>query len=336
MKTIKNNRNILLLLLLTVAVLYFTLKDSFNEIVDQLVNINIVWLMFAIVLMFSYWILRAYAYFIIIKKVDKNYKFKRVFNLILLTQFFNGITPFASGGQPLVVYTLKKDGIDVSKGTNIIMQDFITYQIALILIGTIAIIYNYNYHIFKEVNLLKEIVAIGYLINVTVVIVLFLVSFGRKSNQYVVNFIIKVLNKLKLIKHKEKLLLKWEDNINNFHDGAKDLFKDYNQFKNLIIINTLALLLFYAIPLFLMFSFRNYESINLLDALVSSAYIMLVGSFIPIPGATGGLEYAFIAFFSNFIKGSIVNSLMLLWRFVTYYFGMILGSIVFNLWKRRV
>ena len=335
MDIIKNKYNLIILFIITLIVFYYTLKDNFNEVIKQLLNINLWWFLVALIFMILYWLLRSLAYYKIIKKVDDNYEFKRVFNLTLLTQFFNGITPFAAGGQPLVVYTLKKDGIPVSKGTNVVMQDFIAYQIALISVGTLAILYNKYYHIFKEVTFLKEIVTIGYIVNLAVVIILFLVSFGRKSNHFFVNLIIKILSKLKLLKYKEKALEKWKNNVNNFHDGAKLLFSDINQVRNLILINALALLFLYSIPLILMFSLKDYVSINLLDSLVSSAYVMIVGSFIPIPGSTGGLEFAFVAFLSNFIKGPILSSVLLLWRFVTYYLGVILGGIIFYVWKRR-
>jgi glycosyltransferase 2 family protein len=336
MEIIKNKNNLIILFIITLGVLYYTLKDNFNEIVDHLVNINIWWFLLAIIFMVSYWLLRSFAYYKIIKKIDNNYRYKRVFNLTLLTQFFNGITPFAAGGQPLVVFTLKKDGIPVSKGTSIVMQDFIAYQIALISVGTLAIIYNNYFHIFKEVAFLKEIVKIGYLMNLGVLIILFSVSFARKSNHFMVNIIIRILSKLKLLKYKEQALEKWEKYVNNFHDGAKLLFEDIKQVRELILINVFALIFLYSIPFLLMFSLKDYTSITWIQAFTSSAYIMIVGSFVPIPGSTGGLEYAFIAFFSNFAKGSILGSLMLLWRFVTYYLGVSIGYVIFYFWKRRI
>jgi uncharacterized protein (TIRG00374 family) len=62
---------------------------------------------------------------------------------------------------------------------------------------------------------------------------------------------------------------------------------------------------------------------------------MLIGSFIPLPGGTGGVEYGFINFFGNFLSGAILKTLMLLWRFFTYYFGMFIGAITFNIMERR-
>ena len=58
---------------------------------------------------------------------------------------------------------------------------------------------------------------------------------------------------------------------------------------------------------------------------------MLVGSFVPIPGGAGGLEYGFNNFYGNFIGGSSLGVIMILWRVVTYYFGLIIGAIAVNM-----
>ena len=75
----------------------------------------------------------------------------------------------------------------------------------------------------------------------------------------------------------------------------------------------------------------DFTSYNIFIAIITSAYVMLIGSFVPIPGASGGLEYGFVSFYGSFITGSTLKAIMLLWRFVTYYFGLIVGSIALNL-----
>ena len=60
---------------------------------------------------------------------------------------------------------------------------------------------------------------------------------------------------------------------------------------------------------------------------------MLIGSFVPIPGGSGGLEYGFVAFYGTFISGSLLSAVMLVWRFITYYFGMIIGALAFYIKK---
>ena len=99
-------------------------------------------------------------------------------------------------------------------------------------------------------------------------------------------------------------------------------------------MNFFGLLLNYLVPIAILYSTGDYFSFGILECVIASAYVLLMGSFIPLPGGTGGLEYGFIAFFSNFLSGSKLTAVMLLWRFVTYYFVMILGAIFLNLRKK--
>jgi uncharacterized protein (TIRG00374 family) len=86
--------------------------------------------------------------------------------------------------------------------------------------------------------------------------------------------------------------------------------------------------------LFIAYSIHDYASLNPLTAIASSAYVLIIGAFVPIPGATGGIEYGFVRFFGNFLPVIKLNSVLLLWRFITYYLGVILGAMIFSTEKK--
>lgn len=326
----KNIINISLLILVTGVVLYFSLKDNFEVIVDQIFNVNKWWLLVALFLMGSYWFLKSIVIYRSVGYFKKDYTMRDAVHLTFVTQFFNAVTPFSSGGQPFQVYTLKKKGLTIPEATNVIIQDFIVYQIALVLLGTLAIIANALFHLYPEVGLLKQLVTIGFTLNFAVIIILFLIAFSEKMDRFFIHLGIKILDFFHLVKDKEKKIESWNHYIHNFHDGAVTLVRDKKHLFKLIFLNFLALCCLYLVPLVILFSMGNYTAFNGLEAIITSAYVMLIGAFVPIPGGTGGLEYSFIAFYGNFITGSVLRAMMLLWRFITYYLGMILGGIALN------
>ena len=331
----KNNKyNFIIILIVTILVLFLSLKDDFIGIINQIFNINPIFLLLSFLLIFAYYFLRTIVLNNIITKFKRDYSFKETLKLTLKTQFFNGITPFATGGQPFQVYMLKKDGIKISNATNIIVQNFIVYQIALVILGVIAVIYNHFFNLFKDVTLLKNLVTIGFIINSLVIIILFVLAFTTKLNKKIGNLVIKILEKIKIIKNPKEVISKWEEYVENFHNGAIILLNNKKDFIKGIFYNLMALISLYLIPVTLLYGMGKYNEITTIESIVASAYVMLIGSFVPIPGGTGGLEYGFIAFYTNFIKGNVVNAVMLVWRFITYYFGMIMGAIVLNT-KRR-
>ena len=325
MKNKKNLYNGILIVIVTILVLFFALKDDFLEKIEYLFSFN-VWLLFlAILLVFLYWFLKSLVIYFCARKFDDNYPLKKAFNLIMGTQFFNAVTPFSTGGQPYQIYKFKKHGFSLEKGTNIIIQDFIVYQIALILLGTIAIVANNVFNIFPEDSFLEKLVFIGYLINLSVIILLFVVAFNKKGNRVVLNFIIKIGARLKFIKNEEQFLDRSNETIENFHSNALFLMKSKGMFINIIIINFIALTCLYLVPFMLIVGLG--ETINPLVAIMTSAYVMLIGSFVPIPGGSGGLEFSFVRFYGFFVAGAKLSSIMIAWRLITYYLGLFVGAI---------
>ena len=102
-----------------------------------------------------------------------------------------------------------------------------------------------------------------------------------------------------------------------------------------IILNIASLLCLYIVPLFILYSMRDFTSITALETVTSSAYVYIIGAFVPVPGASGGIEYGFTQIFGNFIYSNKLSATLLLWRFITYFVGMITGAIVFNTEKKE-
>lgn len=333
-KYIKSKLNILVLIIITLIVLYLALKDDFYVTINKIITLNLFWFLMGVFLVLGYWFLRSIVFHYFVKEFKEDYRFSDAFRLFVTTQFFHAITPFASGGQPYEIYALKRQGLRLAAATNVSIQNFIVYQIALILLGIIAIVSNALFHIFREVGLLKELVLIGFLVNFGVIVGLFVVSFGKKINYFIIKHVITFLNKIKILKDREKALNRWQNLINDFYDGAKMLVNNKKLFLPTILINFVALLALYLVPLVILYGMGDFTSVDGFHSIISCAYVMLIGSFVPIPGGTGGLEYGYIQFFGNFVKGSILKASMLIWRFLTYYFGMIVGAIVLNIRRK--
>lgn len=333
---LKNILSIFILFFVTVIVLYLSLKDDFSNIVYQVLSVNIFFLILSFLFVMLYWIFKSAVLYNFTRKFVPSYSFKSAFRTQTLTQFFNAVTPFSSGGQPFQIYSLKKHGLTISNATNVTIEEFVVYQIALVLLGIFAILFNHLFGVFPYDSVLSKLVVIGFSINTVVIIVLFLIAFGKKANKFLIKLAINILTFFKLVKDKEKKLEEWNNYINNFHSGAKILIVNKRDFFLNILYSFLGLVCFYLVPLFILFSMGDFESFTAIQAIIASAYVMLIGSFVPLPGGTGGIEYGFIKFFGVFvISDTKLRALMLLWRFVTFYMGIIVGGIALNIKERK-
>lgn len=332
-KKINKKLNIFILVVITTLVLYFSLRNDFEAIVNQIFNMNIYFLLVAFIFLILFWLFRSYPMYSFCKKINKKFRYGNAIQLTLRTQFFNAVTPFATGGQPYQIYYLKQCGIDYASSIGVVLQNFIVYQIALVILGLISLACNQLFHIFKEVYILQKLIAIGFIINTFVIVVMFAIAFSTRINKFLIDLAINLLTKLHIVKNKQEKLDKWHDNISRFHNSAVTLLEDKKMFILNIVYNFIALCCLYLIPLFVIYSMGEFNAFLPGVAIVTSAYIMIIGSFVPIPGGTGGLEYGFIAFYGNFVTGSKLRAMMLVWRFITYYFGMIVGAIALNIKK---
>ena len=91
-----------------------------------------------------------------------------------MTFFFNAVTPFSTGGQPFQIYVLKKNKVPISDGTNIIMQESIIHQIAVIVVGFITLTLNWIFKICEIEGIVFSFLIIGFLVNLLVLGILFL------------------------------------------------------------------------------------------------------------------------------------------------------------------
>lgn len=335
MKNFKKNS--IILLIITLLVLVFVLKDDFPQIMESLKNANLIYLLIAFLCFFVALLFEAKAYQEIIEEYQFNYTLKKSYRMLLITKFFNGITPFSSGGQPMQIYMLKKEGIRITKATNIIVQNFIIYQAALVIFGIFAVGYNHYHQIFTSIPFLRHLVTLGFIMNTLVMLGLIIVSFSNKFNHFLVDKGIRLLSKIHIIKDKEKQLNKWNERVDDFYEGTEYLKNNPFLCVRTFIYNLIYLALMYVMPFFVILSLNNgpLDGVTPLKTIISSAYVLIMGSFVPIPGASGGIEYGYFRFFGNFITGSLLKASLLIWRTISYYVPMVIGGILFNINMKR-
>ena len=325
--------NFLLIAIVLSIVLYFSLKDNYQEIISTILKMNYIWIFAAILALIIYRLCASLGHYYIIKANNGKVSYLKCFQINLMILFFHGITPFAGGGQPMEIYFLHKEGIPVTKATNITLQNFIVYQIALIITGLMALICNHIFNVFPNDSLIKYLVVLGFTINTLVLVVTFILSFGKKTNKFIIEKGIHFLAKIKIIKEEKKTQEKCQKYLQSFHDNAIELKKNKKIVAFMVLINIIGLMTMYSMPYPILRGMGI--NINIFKVITAIAYVMIIGSFVPIPGGTGGIEYSFIFFFQYLISGSILHAAMLVWRLISYYFGMVLGAFALALYRKR-
>ena len=157
------------------------------------------------------------------------------------------------------------------------------------------------------------------------------VSFSKKFSTFVVKMGLKIGSKLKFIKDIEKTTESWNEKLEEYNESGTLLKQNKRLFLECVFLNFVSLIVFYIIPYFIFISLNH--DIGFMQVFVSSAFILLIGNFVPIPGGSGGIEFGFLEFFKAFLSPGPLKSALIIWRGITYYLGVIIGGILLGFFK---
>lgn len=262
----------------------------------------------------------------------KDYSFKQSFINAISGTFFNGITPFASGGQFAQVYIFNKQGIPPTNSASILLMCFICYQSVLVLYTGIVLLFKYQYFV-EDQPAVFSLAILGFLINFVVILGLFGGAKSKKLQNFLTHNVLRFLSKIHIVKDYESTCVKIEQYLADFREQLNFLQRNKPVLVKSCLCNFMKLTIIYSMPFFAAKALNLNVSWNqFFDFLGLCSFIYLINAFLPIPGASGGSEGVYVLLFS-FLGTVGTSSSLFLWRFMSYYMGLIIGGLVFSMNK---
>ncbi len=327
-------------LVITIAVILviFSLND-FTEIGSVLSTIIWSWLGVGIVFLLLYMIFYPMPlYFLGKSKEEGNIKFTDTMLIGSMEYFFNGLTPFSAGGQPFQIYAYSKVGVSPHRASGIILMNFVITQISIVFLCLFSLFFYEQ--LTSGVLHLQIMIGVGLGINIFILCLFCSVGLSKSLRKVMHRFVQWLFN-LKIFKGK---LVKYVDAFDQYCEGAQTTFRALlnrkGTFALCVLLKVIGLTFFYMIPFFILKAL-NIE-IKLVDLPLITAmttFSIAMTCFIPTPGASGGIEFAFQSLFITVIPtitSAIAASGMLLWRFITYYFLMLISFVIYLIFEQVI
>lgn len=333
--------NIIFLIAMTILMLTLFLSlgelEQIGETIKEIgQNNNYVWLIVALLLAVVYFILWPISLALFAKASKCESTFGDSFLIGSIEHFYNGITPFSVGGQPFQIYNYTKRGVSSDKATGVILANFVTFMLAT---NTIAFISLFFWDDFtgrlaniggQDLSWFKGIAIAGFVINFLVL--LFMIALGTsKTVRKIIYWLFDLVCRPKWLgKHLRKFQPALESYVHNAQVSFKQIMIHKGTFVLAFIVRFVTMCVFYTIPFFIMKAVGiqvGWEELHLI--LFGTAFAITSVVFVPTPGGTGGIEYAFaivIAAIGATAFGK-TQAVALMWRLITYYFLMIVSFI---------
>ncbi|MEW5817671.1 MAG: lysylphosphatidylglycerol synthase transmembrane domain-containing protein [Spirochaetota bacterium] len=302
-------------------VLHFTVNEQTKEAVrglkaNYLLLLCLVWLLILT--------MDALAILFLTKGTDENLKTFSSYKIATLRIFFNVITPFSFGGQPMMIYTLKKEGVSAGKGSSIVVTKLMLNTITTLFGATIAFIFFRDK--ITETPAIDAILFIGGILGVTVIVVIIA---GLLSPYFIIKLVTdfgKLLHKLKFIKIQRHFRSKV------IHEAwfARRSFKRYfGRHFLFFLAATVCCVLWYFLQLLLLWLILTTLGVksNFAEGMAVSALLLFIISFLPTPGAAGLGEAIFVIIYAGLVPKFLLGISVVLWRIFYQYISSLLGAL---------
>ncbi len=316
---------VLIVLAISAFVLYTDLKSTpLSEILGTAHGLNIWALIMVFGLMLLSYVCEAGILATLAHRKDEPKRSAWSFLRIPIIQaLFNAITPMSTGGQPSQLAAMIQMGMESGRSTSILLMKFIIYQIVVFFAYVFTIIFGFHTVMTKFAGL-AVFIAIGFLIHISSIIFLLAIMFAYRFTKRATNWGMDLLGKFIKKERVENWRKATLEKIDTFYAESQKLKKEKNKLVIASVLTILQLLFFYSIPFMVLTALNvpcSWSSVTQMNIM-----IIMFMAIIPIPGASGGAEYSFQTLFSTFISshGALILA-MFVWRFATYFFGMILG-----------
>lgn len=333
--------SIILVLLMTIAV--FAIFLNFNDInatLELIKTVDGINMTLAVLCIIIYALLWPLSLCLIAKHNKSKAKLMDLYLVGGTEHFFNNITPFSTGGQPIQIYLFTQKKIKASDSTGIIVSNFIALMIATNIFALISLIF---YSKFSEnfTSATAWMIILGFVMNLFTLCFMILMA-TCKFIRDVLKKLLLQLCKIKFIgKHLLKAVPVFEKYCENAQEAAKDIFSHKSSFIGAILIKMVTLLFYYAIPYFILKALGADFGIDIMPYIIlASSFAITTMVWVPTPGGTGGIEFAFTTIFTASLFGSLSSDVgvtgMILWRALTYYLLSIISVIPYIIYEITV
>ena len=314
---------------------YLFIAGEAEDTFRALTSFNYLFLFLALAGIVVYWLLEALSMQIICDSLYRGFSFGKTFIVTIIGQYFNCITPLSSGGQPMQAYYYQRFGLPIEHAMPMLLCRFIAYQFTMIVYAIIVLALRFNYFM-ADMRPIMYLVAIGFFGGFLLIAMLLALAFAKGPIMSTVAWAIKLLGRIGILKHPERSLINVTKSLEESYQGIRYLLKEPAVLIKVSLVTFVQLTVYFSLSWVIFAGFGlDLEKLGMdpidgyFTVISCQAFIYLIASFVPLPGAIGASEASYITFF-NYVyqNASIVALSTFIWRAFTFYLPIVLGMIL--------
>lgn len=307
---------LLLLICMTVYLVSTTLDITLIPMIMKLVNKKFIFIGFLIMVL--YIILECTIINILIKTIQKTKVRFLAVKIAMMGFYYNLVTPFASGSQPMQIYALNKYDINLSKSIAIVTNKTVLFQTVVTIYSAVIIFLNIEV-LKNELPSMLVLMSIGMVMNIVSLLGGMLIILTPNTMKIIVKVIVNILYRLNIFKSLNKKIHTINKFIDEYSYSINLFIKNKKALCLSIILTIIQLTVFFSIS-YCVYKAFNLNGLSLFEVLSLQVFLYMSVSPIPTPGNVGANEVAFLTIFANVFPGNIIGYSVFLYSIYVYYF----------------
>lgn len=262
----------------------------------------------------------------LLRPLDDKTRFFKCIKYSFIGFFYSGITPSATGGQPMQLYHMNKDGLRVSESTVVLMTVAVIYKFVLVVMGLLMLLLGYG-QLREYLGKYLLLYYLGLFLNTALVVILLIVIFRPGLFKSIVFRGEKFLVRLHILKHSTERLEKLAGFADRYHATVQFYLKNKRKIAAVIGFTVIqrASVFFLTYLVYLGF---HLSGVSALTVMMVQASVYIAVDMLPLPGAQGITELMYKAVFAGIFPGSFLTASMCVSRGINFYFLLIFAALL--------
>lgn len=240
--------------------------------------------------------------------------------------FYSGITPSATGGQPMQLYYMKKDGNSLSDSSVVLMTVALVYKFDLVLIGSAMLLF-WRRPLQMYLQGYFGLYLLGLGLNVVLVVVLLAVMLMPEGMQNIICRMEGILVRKRLLKASEPRREKLHQFVDGYRNAVQFLRKRRGSVCLVILITFLQRCSVFLLTGFVYLGFAQ-KGTDFVTVVLLQASVIIAVDMLPLPGAQGISEWMYCHIFSAVFSEAYLMPSLYVTRGVSFYFLLIVSLLV--------
>ena len=225
------------------------------------------------------------------------------------------------------VYTFMKRGMPLGSAMTALLSRFIVYQFTLTLYSIVFLIFRLSMFTDGELKPLTFLVVVGFIINTFVIALLFMLAFFRAATTKLAHGVVQLLGKLRLIKDTDSKLEYIDHELETYYQNFMFIKSQPVMILKMFLATVVQLLVYFSITYVIYIGFGMTET-DFFTIIACQAFVLMISSFVPLPGAMGAAEGSYAAFFKGIFGDYYTGVSTFIWRFLTFYLPILIGIVI--------